>query len=175
MDLDRTEAALIWLRAVPQISGKIGLYGASRGAEHALVVTSLMAAESSAGTPDAVAVHSPSDTVADAFVSKGFDPQDHEVWDPSRRPWRWRGSSETLRPTTPIEIERFEGPLFLSHGAEDQVWTADCTRRLERRLRADGRTPEVHIYADEGHALSAAAERGHHGQLIDFFRRALRV
>ena len=43
VDLDQTESMLIWMRESGITSGQVGLYGTSRGAEHALLVTSLMA------------------------------------------------------------------------------------------------------------------------------------
>ena len=57
--LDRTAEALAALRAHELSGNKIGLYGTSRGAEHALLLASLMARDGIAGLPDAVAVHSP--------------------------------------------------------------------------------------------------------------------
>lgn len=173
VELDRTEKLLIQMRDSNLCSDKVGLYGASRGAEHALLVTSLMVQAESNGVPNAVAVHAPCDTVADAFVSKDFDPNDYEIWDPSRRPWRWRGSSDDLKPTTPIEIERYKGPLFLSHGENDQVWTVDCTKRLEARLRANGRDPEVHYLPGEDHGFGPDGADAQHARLVEFFNRTL--
>jgi predicted esterase len=49
-----------------------------------------------------------------------------------------------LTPNYANRLERYSGPIFLSHGEEDQVWTVECTRRLEARLRASGGDPEVH-------------------------------
>jgi acetyl esterase/lipase len=57
--LDRTAEALAALRAHELSGSRIGLYGMSRGAEHALLLASLMARDSIAGLPDAIAVHTP--------------------------------------------------------------------------------------------------------------------
>jgi hypothetical protein len=46
-DLDETVDALRWLREYPAVSGKVGLYGHSRRAEHAILLTSLMAMDQS--------------------------------------------------------------------------------------------------------------------------------
>lgn len=173
VDLDETESALVWLRDSEMTDHKVGLFGISRGAEHALLVTSLMARDGSAGLPDAVAVHSPSDTIIGAFIADHFDPNGDEVWDPAKRAWRWRGSSDALLPTSPIEIERYAGPLFLSHGEADKVWTVDCTRRLEERLRVAGRRPEVHYYPDEDYGLKPETHTIQQARLVDFFRRGL--
>lgn len=156
IELDRTVEALCWLRSHDAVAGhKVGLFGVSRGAEHAILLTSLMARDGVAGLPDAVAAHSPTDTIAGAFVAGPWNSKERDSWDPSKRAWCWRGSSEGLTPTTPIEIERYAGPLFLSHGEDDLVWTVNCTRRLEERLKAAGRNPEIHYYSGEGHGFRA--------------------
>jgi len=171
VDLDETAEALRWLCSHPTVSGKVGLYGASRGAEHAILLASLMARDGLADLPDAVAAHSPSDTIVGAFIAGAWHPKERETWDPSKRAWRWRGSSEELTPTTPIELERYAGPIFLSHGEQDQVSTVECTRRLEARLRSSGRDPEVHYYPGEGHMLSPQSQNQE--RLISFFCKHL--
>jgi len=88
---------------------------------------------------------------------------------------RWRGSSENLLPTTPIAIEVFDGPIYISHGEQDRTWTVDCSRRLEKRLIAAGRTPEVHYYPDEGHGLSPASATRQIKRLKAFFTRTLQT
>jgi hypothetical protein len=120
--LDRNAETLAALRAFGLSGNKIGLYGVSRGAEHALLLTSLMARDGVAGLLDAVAVHTPPDVICGAFNAKmrrdSGDPG-WQPWDPENRAWTWRGSSDQLLPTTPIEIERFDGWLFLSYGTGD--------------------------------------------------------
>jgi dipeptidyl aminopeptidase/acylaminoacyl peptidase len=174
--LDRTAEALAALRAFGLSGSKIGLYGASRGAEHALLLTSLMAKDGVAGLPDAVAVHTPPDVICGAFNARMWrdsgDPG-WQPWDPANRAWTWRGSSDQLLPTTPIEIERFDGPLFLSHGTRDATWSVEMTHRLWERLKQHGRTPEVHLYEREGHGFGTDAENQQHERLIDFFTRYL--
>lgn len=174
--LDRTAEALATLREFDLSGPKIGLYGASRGAEHALLLTSLMARDGLADLPDAVAAHSPPDVICGAFNAKMWrdagDPG-WQPWDPANRAWTWRGSSDQLLPTTLIEIERFGGPLFLSHGTRDATWSVDMTRRLWERLKHHGRTPEVHLYEGEGHGFSDDAENQQFERLVDFFTRHL--
>ena len=95
------------------------------------------------------------------------------MWDPADRAWTWQGSSEDLKPTTPIEIERYDGPLFISHGTEDKVWDVAMTRRLEERLRATGRDTEIHYYDGEDHILTSDAENENMERLLAFFGRHL--
>ena len=173
VDLDQTESMLIWMRESGITSGQVGLYGTSRGAEHALLVTSLMARDGSIGLPDAVAVHAPSDTIVGAFSARNVRTGILLPLKPTERAWRWRGESDALAPGSQIEIERYDGPLFISHGEQDAVWGADRTQRLAKRLRAAGRRPEVHIYKGEGHVLLPEAQNTHYLRVVDFFGRAL--
>lgn len=175
--LDRTAKVLLALRAFSFSGSKIGLYGVSRGAEHALLLTSLMARDGIEGLPDAVAVNSAPDVICGGFNASSWrdsgDPG-WQPWDVADRAWTWRGSSNELLPTTPIEIERFDGPLFLSHGTQDTVWSVDMTRRLSDRLKQHGRMPEVHFYEGQDHGFSSEGENQHHDKLIEFFSRHLR-
>lgn len=174
--LDRTAEALAALRAFAPVGSKVGLYGVSRGAEHALLLASLMVRDGIAGVPDAIAVHSVPDVVCGAFDGRRWrdvgDPG-WRPWDPGERAWTWRGSSDGLLPTSPIEIERFEGPLFLSHGTQDKVWSVEMTRRLADRLHQHGRAPEVHYYEGEDHIPRSEAENEHHDRLLAFLARTL--
>lgn len=176
--LDHTVEALKALRTMPWCSGKVGLYGISRGAEHALLVTSLMARDGMDGQPDAVAAHGSADVVCGAFDARTWrdrgDPG-WQVWDPGSRAWTWNGSSEDLKPTTPIEIERYRGPLFLSHGTQDKVWDVAMTRRLEARLLANDREPQVHYYEGQDHVGDGAGENMHHEKLLSFFDEHLQT
>lgn len=173
--LDRTAEALATLHALP-ISGKVGLYGVSRGGEHALLVTALMARDKIPGLPDAVAAHAASDVVCGAFIGANWrdsgDPG-WQSWDPAQRAWTWRGVSDDLLPTMPIEIERYEGPLLLTHGMKDTMWSVSMTRRLEARLQQHGRTPEVHFLSEQDHNPVGEDENSYNHRLIDFFHRAL--
>ena len=174
--LDRTAEALSTLRSWRLVGNKIGLYGISRGAEHALLLASLMARDGVAGLPDAIAVHTPPDVICGAFNSRMWrdsgDPG-WRPWDPADRAWSWRGSSDELLPTTAIEIERFDGPIFFSHGTKDATWSVEMTHRLWDRMKLHGRTPEVNLYEGEGHAVNSDVENQHNEQLIDFFGRHL--
>lgn len=173
--LDRTVGAIDALRACP-IAGRVGLYGVSRGAEHALLVTALMARDGLPGLPDAVAVHAAPDVICGAFVGATWrdagDPG-WQPWDPAQRAWTWRGTSDGLLPTTPIEIERYRGPLFLSHGLRDEMWSASMTERLRDRLHRHGLMPEVYLLADQDHTPEGEDESDHYRRLIVFLRRTL--
>ncbi len=178
VDLDDTEAALTWLRDNNVVAcAKVGLYGGSRGAEHALLLTSLLAAENSPQVPDAVAVHASSDTIRGAFFADRVKPDGtydgRGQYSSQHKAWRWRGRYDDVDPGTRIKVERYRGPLFLSHGEDDEVWSVNNTRRIEGLLRGAGRNPEVHYFAGQRHSLDAESKNLYNEQLIDFFRRYL--
>jgi dipeptidyl aminopeptidase/acylaminoacyl peptidase len=174
--LEKTIDALAALLALDSCSGKVALYGISRGAEHALLLTSLMVRDGVEPLPSAVAVHAPPDVICGAFDARIWrdngDPG-FRAWDPAERAWTWRGNSDALKPTTPIEIERYEGPIFISHGTADRVWSVEMTRRLEARLLEHSRRPEVHYYDGQPHGLIGEALNLHLGRLTAFFDRHL--
>lgn len=47
------------------------------------------------------------------------------------------------------------------------------TRRLEQRLRAAGRDPEVHYFEGQDHLLNSSAENDMHEKLLASFARTL--
>lgn len=174
--IDRTEEALLALRQFEFCTGKVGLYGVSRGGEHALLLAALMAADGSKDQADALAAHSPADVVCGAFDAKRYrDSGDSgwKSWDPAERAWSWRGSSESIKPTTPIPIEQYQGPICLSHGVEDRVWDVEMTKRLQRKLEGRKNHLEVHYDEGEDHLHRSEAENVHNERLITFFDRFL--
>jgi dipeptidyl aminopeptidase/acylaminoacyl peptidase len=98
--LDRTATVVAALRASNLSADRVGVYGASRGAEHALLLASLMARDGVAGLPDAIAVHSPANVICGAFNARSWrdsgDPG-WQPWDPAKRAWTWRGYPTTCR------------------------------------------------------------------------------
>lgn len=173
--LDVTASALAELRKVCE-TGKVGLYGGSRGAEHALLLASLMARDGIPGGPDAVAAHSPPDVICGAFDGKSFrdagDPG-WRPWDPAERAWTWQGSSDQSLPTMPIEVERITAPIFLSHGLADDVWSAEMTHRLAARLARHNKPATVCLFEGERHIFQNSAMNDLNGKLLKFFSQTL--
>lgn len=104
-----------------------------------------MARDGGPNLPDAVAVSTapPMSSAARSSVANWRDSGDpgRQAWDPAQRAWTWRGSSAELIPTVPIEIERYDGPLLLTHGMKGTTWSVSMTRRLEERPRPGSALP----------------------------------
>lgn len=172
--LEGAEAALACLRATLAPHGcGIGLFGISRGAEHALLLAQLLAEEGSPDLPDAVASHSPPDAAWPAYITADFQTGQPWAGDRHRPAWSWRGGHERTRPGTPLETERFPNPVFIAQGTADQVWDADMARRLVARMTERGRAPEAHFFEGEGHTFRSEARNRGWELLVDFFARHL--
>jgi dienelactone hydrolase len=183
--LDDTEQALAALRRHPLCNGKVGLYGWSRGAEHALLLAGMMAKAGSRQLPDAVAAHAPPDVVEGAWRNLFY--RHREEGDPIRPPpawgfrsdrlapgasaWTWRG--EPVADGDAIPIEAYEGSVFLSVGEADELWPADMAPRLAERLRAAGRDVTFVSYPGQPHMPDPAAWNSHLENLLAFFGRTL--
>src|SRR6185437_12756212 len=183
--VDATEQAMAALRAHPRCDGRLGVYGWSRGGEHALLATALMAKDGSPHAPNAVAAHAPPDHVCGAWRNLFYrhaeagDPicppaawgfLEHRI-DPAAAAWTWRG--EPLADGAPIPIEAYASPVFLSVGEADELWPAEMAPRLAARLRAAGRDVELHSYPGQPHMPGPAAWNAHLGNLLAFFGRTL--
>jgi pimeloyl-ACP methyl ester carboxylesterase len=172
--LDRTETALACLRyELAGIGRGIGLFGVSRGAEHALLVAQLMAEDGSASLPDALAVHSPPDATWPAFIAADFRTGRPWAGDRQLPAWSWRGSHERTRPGLLLHTERFPNPVFITEGTDDRVWDSAMARRLAARMTDAGRAPEAHFFDGEGHIFHPEAHNREWALLEAFFGRHL--
>lgn len=85
--------------------------------------------------------------------------------------WTWNGSHDAVGNHSPIALERFNGPIFFTHGEQDKLWCVSKAQSLQARLVAAGKKPEVHIFPGEGHMFSAASENKRLELLVDFLNR----
>lgn len=172
--LDGTAAALSFLRGelAPRGCG-VGLFGYSRGAEHAMLVAQLMTEDGDAAAPRAVAAHSPPDEAWPAFMVADFDTGQPWAGDRNRSAWTWRGAEGRVRPGTPIGMALCPYPVLITQGTEDQVWSADMARSLVARMAAAGTPAEAHFFEGEGHLFRAEARNRQWTLIVDFFGRHL--
>ena len=153
--LERTEEFVAWFADGPAQGHPVVLYGASRGAEHALLLASLVA---DASVIRGVAAHAGTDRVVAAFDPRTGGPVDGEGgYDAA---WTWHGQLLYGERELPygsgphIYVENYPGPVLLSHGEDDALWPASRTYWLNNwRDDAELKT-EVHYWPGEGHILT---------------------
>jgi len=118
-----------------------------------------------------IAAHAPADHCIPAFdverMRAGLPRGEAED-----RAWTWPGQEHRLAPDTPIEIERFPRPVFLSVGTADEVWDPQMTLNLAARLEAAGNPADLFVAEGQGHAFDFATEPELWARLLAFIRRA---
>jgi methyltransferase (TIGR00027 family) len=175
--LERIERALRWLAAHPKVAdadGRVGVVGASRGGEFAL-----LAAATFRELVGPVVAYTPSHVVW-AGIDYTAPGSARSSWSHAGKPLPYMPYVEGVLPSVSprglslvamtdraldnadavhdaaIPIERVTGPLLLISGGDDQVWAAArmCGMAVER-MRAHGRAGDVrHLnYPDAGHGL----------------------
>lgn len=78
-DLWKTYEALVWFKSLAIFNGQFALYGLSRGAEQALLLSELMGRENLAVQPSAVILHSPIPYVWGSFDWRWVD-DSYQCW-----------------------------------------------------------------------------------------------
>ena len=174
--LEGTVLALDAMRAEMAPFGcGVGLFGISRGAEHALLLSQLMVEDHCANIPDAVAVHSPPDVAWPAFLVANFLPGQSGKGLEAGPAWSWHGTHERTRSGTPLCPGTVPYAVFLVQGTEDRTWDAGMARRLVARLIENGCQPEAHFFEGEGHIFRAEAQNREWALMTDFFARHLAI
>lgn len=165
--LETFAAALAWLRRRPEVDpGRVGIVGASKGAEAALLAATRDPGVRAvvAGMPSSVAWQGASFDRGGEFGSSWSErgrPLDHLRYGR----WKWwtdmtpvlAAALEQLprHPGAAIPIERTGARVLLLCGEDDSLWpSCPMARQLQRRARGHGR-PEVILlaYPDAGHAV----------------------
>ncbi|MBT8487467.1 MAG: acyl-CoA thioesterase/BAAT N-terminal domain-containing protein [Gemmatimonadetes bacterium] len=169
--LETVVEAVAWLRGHPRTSGRVALFGTSKGAEAALLASTL------APGPVALVAYAPSSVAWSCICSETL-----------RSSWTWRGESlpavgpgaddsydpagGPIRPavhylyrkrispgTGHIAIEQFDGPILLVAGEDDQLWPSHLMAQelMARRAEVRGHPLDrLHVYADAGHLIGKA-------------------
>lgn len=181
--LETVGRAIEWLKAHPRVKGDaIGLWGASKGAELALVAASyypevkaVVAKSPSAvvfeGTgPEMGRNHRSSWSVKGeplAFVPIVFNQELSESFFAAmakKQPWatapmyEYALQDKDAVESAAIEVERINGPVLLVSGGQDGVWPAGrMSQMIMERLRSKGHPfPDVRLhYEVAGHQISA--------------------
>ncbi len=151
----------------------VGLFGISRGAEHALLLAQLLVEDGCAEVPGAVAVHSPPDAAWPAFIVSDFWTGQPWAGNQARPTWSWRGMHERTRPGTPLCPRSIPVPVLITQGTEDKTWDADMARMLVVHMAGNRCPPESHFFEGEGHIFRAAARNQEWELITEFFDRHL--
>jgi dienelactone hydrolase len=161
LPLERVRDAALWLKTLPMVGGaKVGLFGWSRGAEQSVLLASVLASQTDFA---AVAVHAASDTIVCAY-----DPKTEEVISESggyAAAWTWNGMPLYGERTEPygsgprIAIEKYPGPVWISHGTRDELWEVERSQKLAAARQQAGLPTETHYWQGEGHVLMQAKNR----------------
>ncbi|MGY6536138.1 MAG: alpha/beta hydrolase family protein [Pararhodobacter sp.] len=166
------------LAAHPQASGRVGLFGWSKGGEAALILAALMGG---AGPFACVAAHAPTGLVTGAFdpvefraAMAGGTPRLTTEPD-GPRAWVWAGKDSQLAPGARIPVEDCAVPLFLSHGTADPIVPVARTQALAERLAAVGRPADLMIAEGQAHGFDFDTEPLLWVRLLAFMDRYLRA
>lgn len=88
--------------------------------------------------------------------------------------WTWKGSHELIRTHHQINLEKYDGPIFFTHGIEDALWCFSKAQAMNDRLIRFGKSPEVHFFKEQGHSFKGEAELKRLELLISFFDKNLK-
>jgi len=142
--------ALAWLARQPAVDAtRIGVVGASRGAELALLLGVVYP------TLRTVVAYMPSNVV----VRGCCDPTTEVAWTLSGRPLAAApapGARRSISGDPEIPVERIQGAVLLISGRDDGVWpSSEMADKIMDRLRTHGFTyPHVSlVYDHAGHAI----------------------
>jgi acetyl esterase/lipase len=170
--LDKAIDAMRWLKSSPGVGGQpLAVMGVSRGAEMAVLLGSILGNDP---LVSAVLAHSPQDKVQGALAMT----RDRLLFpdDPNGKPvpaWTYRG--KPIDAGTPIALDKFEGPVFLSEGLEDEVWPAKGAIDLEQRLEASGHPPVAFYAGGQGHVFTGPAWEREMAAQDMFLRQAVQA
>lgn len=193
VELAKLFEAINWLRSLPSNNGKVYVYGASRGAELALIVASL--SETFKVKVDGVIAHAPSDTYNQPYNWSWSTPacwlcvkgqgkcdknsaQTDFFWNFSCGEYdlplmygpnsAWLLNGNPVPSKTRIEIEKYNGPILITVGEKDTVWPAEQTHRIEATLKEAGKTPIIHYFPDAGHGFYGLDEINRKNLVVEF-------
>jgi dipeptidyl aminopeptidase/acylaminoacyl peptidase len=177
-----------WLKASPDANGHVGLFGWSRGAELALLVSSL----TNLDPFEAVAVHAPSDTIVAGFDPATANQAPYYGAIPITNPatgqlvpapaWTWQTKELFGEPTFSfdvagplIAVTDYKGPVYVSQGENDQVWPVTRGKHVvAERQAVPGLVTQSHFYPGEGHILQKPQDvLAMEQEIVSFFQSSL--
>lgn len=148
-------------------SGKVGMWGHSRGAS--VTVAALTVSDQIAAA--VVYAPAPADLALDyerRLRQSGGNPGTG-TW-----PFPPDQNPEAYRRVSPINyIDAVNAPVMLHHGTSDTTVDESASSALADALRAAGKEVTLYLYEGSGHALQDAAYNLYAERTLDFFRTHL--
>ncbi len=175
VDLFQSYQAFEWLVS-SSLDNKAAIVGFSRGAEQALLLSALTF-QLGLKTPSAIAVHAPHEYIIPAFFPENVI-RDCYLPEPyCAAAWRWQDDflNGKLYALKPIPVESIECPVFLSHGAQDQLWPAMNSLNIAKKLLDKNREVDLHIWSGEGHVLTLDSWNQMTWLMVEFLKKAMKL
>ncbi len=169
--LETVVEAIRWLDDQPGTNGRIAVFGTSKGAEAALLASTRSTEASGvvAYAPSSVAwscICGEAERASWTWegrsvpsVGPGADPTYDPAGGPIRPTVHYLHRKRSSGGTGLIEIERFDGPILLVAGADDQLWPSHLMAEELMARRADGRghpLDQLLSYENAGHLIGKA-------------------
>lgn len=164
VDISSVPAAGRALAAHARCSGRVGLFGWSKGGELSMILVTRSPAPFAC-----IAVHAAPATITGAFVPGAPLSRSKDA----PRAWIWDGNDDYLAPGTALAFTARPVPLFFSSGTADEVIPHAETLELAERARVAGAEVEVFISEGQGHGLDFDVEPRLWVRLTGFLRKHL--
>lgn len=147
IEIQNTARAFAWLKNSSHIQGgAVGLWGGSRGAEHALLLGSVISQLKSDNIQiDVIVAEAPCDLIYPGFSLEAAKALSTGAEFPENPPPAWKLNDQPLQMYVPIEIEKIKAPILITYGAEDPIWGPQVApEKLHQRLISNG-IPSLHF------------------------------
>lgn len=194
--------AATWLKKSSYVRGqKVGLYGFSRGAELAALAAAkipgvadvllLHAATDVVVRGFSWSARDPRCWVCDDLSLNCFrQSKNPERWDWAHTKWNpscgdlpknpekesiaaWQFNGLDLNGGERIALEKFPGPILLTHGEKDELREVERSLKIKDQLQKQGRNVDLHTFKNEKHSFSPDGELKRRRLVLDFLSRHL--
>jgi dienelactone hydrolase len=81
--------------------------------------------------------------------------------------------NDLLVPGMRIPVETIKVPIYIGHGAQDQVWGHDRSERILELRQKAGLSTKLHVFTGEGHVFSKDASAKEFAEIANFFSQHL--
>lgn len=202
INLNTIVKSIQWFQNSKFVKNKnFGIYGISRGAELALLLSELTSSIKNF-KPKAIAVHVPSDVIVQGFSWSWIDKRcwvckkkekqcQKKPYSPTLFKWNsscgekpslnfytanypaWTYNKQVLKTGRLIRVDKYKGPLFISHGTQDEYWKEIRSKKIKTLRDKYKLETELHIFKGESHVFKSKNEHKKKKLLNSFFKKHL--